>query len=303
MKLLITGAAGFIGSHLVDRLASEDRYDLVLFDNLHRGRLENITQHRHNPRITFIRGDLRTYEQVVEAMTGCEKVIHLGAQSNVLGAVTDLDYSFQSNVIGTFHVLKAARQTGVRSLVFTSSREVYGEPRHLPVDEEQPTYSKNTYGASKLSGEMYCRVFREMFGLNTIILRLTNVYGPRDYGRVIPLWIQRAIDGTPLQVYGGEQVIDFIWIDRVVDALVRSMEVETVVDPINIGSGKGVEILNLARQILELTNSSSELVLLPPRFTDVVKFTARVERMQEILGVIPPEDPLEFLPELIRNWE
>ncbi len=301
MKILVTGGAGFIGSHLVDRLAQIGQNDILVFDNLTRGKLENISQHRHNPHVRFLQGDLRNYSQVEEAVKGSGVIYHLGGQTNVLGAVEDVDYSFNANVLGTYHVLKAARQHGVPTVVFSSSREVYGEPGHLPVDEDQPTVSKNTYGASKISAEMYCRVYRNLFNLQTVILRLTNVFGPRDYGRVIPIWMQRARAGLPLQVFGGQQIIDFIHIDLVVKALIRAAERPHLAEPINIASGKGTAILDLARKILELSNSTSQLHLQPPRSAEVVRFIARVERMQALLDLTPPENPLEDLPKLFQN--
>jgi UDP-glucose 4-epimerase len=127
-----------------------------------------------------------------------------------MGGVTDSEYTFTSNMVGTFNVLRAAARYGVTRLVFASSREVYGEPIELPVDEESPLLAINSYGASKIAGEAYCRAFRREFGLQTSILRFANVYGPRDVGRVIPSWVNQALGGHDLQVYGGKQVIDFV---------------------------------------------------------------------------------------------
>ena len=125
-------------------------------------------------------------------MRGADVVFHLAAQSNVMGAVDDPDYSVTTNVIGTYNVLRAAAEAGVRRVVFTSSREVYGDPAVLPVDETRPLLAKNAYGASKVSGEAYCRTFAGTRGLEVEVVRLTNVYGPGDSGRVIPLWIKRC---------------------------------------------------------------------------------------------------------------
>ncbi len=302
MKTLITGAAGFIGSHLVDFLA--DRGDeLVLFDNLSHGRMENLTRHRQNPRIEFILGDLRNEDQVILAMRGCEMVFHLGAQSNVVNATRDLDTTFYTNVVGTYHVLKAAHRQHIKCMVFSSSREVYGEPRHLPVDEDQPLLTTNAYGASKISAEMYCRIFRKDYGLPVVILRLTNVYGPRDRDRVIPIWIKQARACRPLPVFGGQQVLDFIWIEQVIQALISSSNHPELEEPINVGSGISTPILELAREILDLTNSTSELSLLPPRDSSVLRFVARVDRMRDQLGIHPPSGALEHLPDLLKRWD
>jgi UDP-glucose 4-epimerase len=298
MKILVTGGAGFIGSHLVDRLAADAGNEVIIYDNLFRGRLENIAQHRDNPRLAFIEGDIRDYGRLLDAMRGAEQVFHLGAQSNVMGAVTDVDYSFNTNVVGTYNVLKAARETGAR-VAFSSSREVYGEARYLPVDEEHPIGSKNTYGASKVAGEMYCQVFANLFGVPVAVLRLSNVYGRRDFGRVIPLWLGRARQGLDLEVYGGKQTIDFVWIDQVVEAFLRAAGRDLAGQPVNIGSGQATAILDLAQRILALVGGPSQIVLRPAREAEVVRFTANVTRMRQRLGLEPPADPLAYLPGML----
>jgi len=303
MRVMITGGAGFIGSHLVDRLAQDPRYQLVIFDNLSRGRLENIDHHRHNPNITFIHGDVRRFDEVYEAMRECQRVYHLAAQTRVMGSITRVDTSFETNVLGTFNVLKAAHLHGVENVVFTSSSEVYGEPRHLPVDESHPLRSKNPYGASKIASEVYCQVFCETYRLPTQILRLSHTYGPRDSERFIPVWIKNALHGKDLDVFGGEQVLDLLWYEQAVEALCRVAENPQVHEPINIGNGKGVPILQVAQRILELTNSTARLILHPPRAAEVVRYEPRIDRMRTILGMEPLEDPLEPLPRLVALWK
>jgi UDP-glucose 4-epimerase len=299
MKVVVTGGAGFIGSHLVDRLVHDGCSEVVVLDNLFRGRREHLGQHAQNPAVTFQQADIRDADTLRTAFANAEVVYHLAAQSNVMGAVTDIDYSFNTNVGGTLNVLKTAHQAGVRRVVFTSSREVYGEAQWLPVDENHPFNCKNPYGASKAAGEMYTKVFQHTGNLTIAVLRLANVYGPRDTGRVIPLWIGRALQGQNLVVYGGQQLIDFVWVDNVVDALVRVSTLENVDEPINVGSGQGTPILALAERILALTGSASRLERVPAREVEVSRFMADVSRMQERLGMQPPEDPLFGLPQLI----
>ena len=223
MKSLVTGGAGFIGSHLVDRLLSDHNQYVSVYDNLSRGKIENLSQHCNNSRFRFIEADIRDFTPLLEAVQGVDVIYHLGAQSSVMQAITDIDYSFTSNVVGTYNVLKAASKAKVSRVVFSSSREVYGEPNYLPVDEEHPTTGKNSYGASKVAAEEYCRVFNNHFGLKTVILRLANVYGARDYDRVIPIWLEQAYRGKNITVYGGTQIIDFIWIDLVVEAFEQTV--------------------------------------------------------------------------------
>ena len=301
MKILVTGGAGFIGSHLVDRLVKENDQPVLVYDNLFRGKRENIAAHLQSGRVDLWENDLRDYERLLAAAQGAEVIYHLGAQSNVMGAVTDVDYSFNTNVGGTYNVLKAAREAGVRRVVFTSSREVYGDPQSVPVDEDHPLGSKNTYGASKAAGELYCRVFQNLFGVQTSVLRLANVYGPRDFGRVIPLWLGMAAEGRDLTVFGGRQVIDFIWIDVVVEALLRAASVDLAGQPVNIGSGQGTPILELAQRIISMAGKGLKVDLRPARGAEVVEYIAKVDRMINLLHLQPPADPLAGLEQLFAQ--
>ncbi len=300
MKVVITGGAGFIGSHVLDRLVRDGCEQIVIIDNLFRGRMSNIKAHLSNPAVTFAQADIRDEAALRPLIAGADTVYHLAAQSNVIGAVTDIDYSFTTNVVGTFNVLKAARDLGVRRVVFTSSREVYGEAQYLPVDENHPFNAKNSYGASKSAGEMYCRVFNNM-GTAVSVVRLGNAYGSRDVDRVIPIWLTRALKGEDLIVYGGQQLIDFVWIDTIVDALVRLAAMDVDPDPVNIASGQGTSILDLAQRILALTGAGTKVVVQSARSAEVAKFTADVRRMQQRLGIQPPADPLFGLPQLV-TW-
>jgi UDP-glucose 4-epimerase len=299
MHVVVTGGAGFIGSHLVDALLAEEGHTVVVLDNLRRGRLANLARYDGDRRFRFVLGDIRDVDQVERALTGADTVFHLAAQSNVLGATRDPRYSFETNVCGTFNVLEAARHQGLRRVVFASSREVYGDAVTLPAAEEHPLAARNTYGASKIAGEMYCRTFTNVFGLETAVLRLTNVYGRRDSGRVIPIWIERASRGEPLEVFGGTQVMDFVWVDLVVEALMRAATAGIVGLPINVGSGCGTPILDLARRILAITGSTSRIAPAPVRPAEVTRFVADVTRMREHLGLSPDADALKHLPELV----
>ncbi len=302
MKVIVTGGAGFIGSHLVDRLVRDNWGAIVVIDNLFRGKRENLAPHRDNPNVKFVEGDIRDTTLLTQEFRDAEFVFHLAAQSNVMGAVTNTDYSFQTNVIGTYNVLKVAHECQVRRVVFTSSREAYGEAQYLPVDENHPLLSKNTYGASKLAGEAYARVFFNTFNLETAIVRLGNAYGTRDFDRVIPIWLTRALQGQDLVVYGGTQLIDFIWIDQIVEALLRASKADMVGQPINIASGIGTPILDLADRIIQLVGTSAKLDRQPARAVEVAKFTANVNLMREKLGIEPPSDPLFALPQMLAYY-
>jgi nucleoside-diphosphate-sugar epimerase len=285
MKVAVTGGAGFIGHHLVRRLVA-DGHNVVVLDNLRRGSFER-------PELRgaqCIEGDIRDRQTCLDAFVGAETVFHLAAQSNVMGSQSDPDYAFSTNVTGTWEVAQAARTCGVRNLVFASSREVYGEPERLPVHEDTPFSPKNAYGASKVAAEvMLAALGREWPGIS--VARLSNVIGAGDTGRVIPLWLERARAGCPLEAFGGKQVLDLAPVDFVVDSLLSIGTGEPRAEPVNIGSGVGTPILQLARYIVELTDSSSELRVLPPRGPEVTKFVADTTRMRS-LGMTPPTDPL-----------
>lgn len=300
MRIVVTGAAGFIGSHLVDALLAEPSNEVVALDNLQRGSLSYLEPYETDQRLRIVIAEIADRRAVDAAVRGAELVYHLAAQSNVMGAVADPRYSFETNVIGSYNVLEAASANGVRRVVFSSSREVYGDALALPVDESQPLAPRNPYGASKAAAELYCEIFYRRFGLEVAVLRLANVYGPRDSDRVIPLWLERAARGQALEVYGGDQVIDFVPVALVVRALRRVSIAPIDGLPINIGSGIGTPLLELAQRILDLHHRRGELRMLPSRDAEVRRFVADVERMRSLLGIEPPADPLAELSALVR---
>ena len=297
---MVTGGTGFIGTHLVERLAAEGT-NVIALDNFKRSSAEKLAETaRHSGRVRLVEGDVRDYAELTAAMAGCEVVFHLAAQSNVMGAVDDPDYSITTNVLGTYNVLRAAAAVGARRLVFTSSREVYGDPKQLPVAEDHPLLAKNAYGASKVAGEAYCRSFAASHRLDIAVLRLANVYGAGDSGRVIPLWISAARANRDLSVYGGDQVIDFLWVGTAVEALLHAAR-HGVIEPTNIGSGRGTQIMDLAARIIELTGSSSRIIRTPAREIEVARFIADTSRMRA-LGLEPDEDPLKHLGEILEAY-
>jgi len=295
-KALVTGGAGFIGAHLVARLVQRG-LDVVVLDNMRRGSLEKLLPFIEQRRVQLIEEDVRRLDVVADVVRGCDTVYHLAAQSNVMGAVDDADYSITTNVLGTFNVLRSAAAARVPRVVFASSREVYGDPKRLPVDEAHPLLAKNAYGASKVAGEAYCRTFASADALSIPIVRLSNVYGPGDTGRVIPLWLEAALEGRDLQVYGGEQIIDFLWVGTAVDALILAAE-KGLPGPVNIGSGAGTRILDLGRRVLDVTGSKSEIVQTAARDIEVARFVADV-RLMRSLGLEPDADPLLHLGEMV----
>lgn len=298
-RVVVTGGAGFIGSHLVDRLIADGTGDVVVFDDLSRGCRENLARHEAQPRLCLVPGDVRDAAAVERALAGAQVVYHLAARMTPMGGEEDVEGTFSTNVVGTFNVLRAAAAAGVQRVVFASARDVYGEPISLPVDEDHPLMAMNTYGASKAAGEVYCRAFRRKYPLRVVVLRLSNVYGPRDIGHAIPVWLARAQLGQALHVHGGKQIIDFVWIGHAVEAMRRAAAADGSLPPINVASGTGTKIIDLARRIVRLTEGHSKILILPADTLSVTRFVASVDRMRQLLRVEPLLDPLEYLPRLL----
>ena len=297
-RVLITGGAGFIGNHLANRLIL-DGHSVIVYDNLSRG--NSLFATKQQDHIEFVLGDLRDYTRLYNTVAKSEVIYHLGAQANVVGAINDPDYCVTTNVMGTYNLLKASKEIGVKRIVFTSSREVYGEVKQFPVNENTPLKWKNPYGYSKAIGEQYCYLFNNFYKLPVVILRLANVFGPGDTGRVIPLFIEKACSGVPLVVYGGEQIIDFIWIDQVVEALISAMVCPVTGIPINIGSGEGISILDVANLVIGLVHSSSKIVIEPERNFETQKYIADISRMKKYLSLKPINEFSNRLNQMIHE--
>lgn len=302
MRVLVTGGAGFIGRHLVRALLQQGDTVLIL-DNLSRR-----TSERPLPAgAAFSQGDigsLAMLQQVLAAEPRFDVIYHLAAQSQVMSADRTPAYTWTSNVIGTRHVALAAAEAGIQRIVFTSSREVYGDvaAEDLPVAEDAPLQPKNLYGLTKATAEeALCHLAARSYGsLRVAILRLANVYGPGDCDRVIPRWIEQASHDLPLTVYGGEQVLDFAHVSLVVQALLLAGRgLADGAGPINIGSGQGITLQQLAARIQP--GGAQRLCLLPARDIEVVRFVADVSRMRTVLGLQPPADPLVGLEDLLKE--
>jgi UDP-glucose 4-epimerase len=295
-RVLITGGAGYIGSRLAQRLAIQRLASVTVLDNLRRGTADSLSPVRNWVR--FVKGDIRCAADLLELTKDIDIIFHLAAESAVMAADADPEYCFETNVTGTFQVLQAARANGVRRVVFTSSREVYGDPAVIPVSETAPLRPKNAYGSSKAAGEMCCEQFATA-GIEIAIVRLSNVYGPGDRGRVIPRFVESALSGLPMTLFGGDQVMDFVWIETVLDALVRLGFGPSLASPINVGSGRGVSIVELCERVIREAGSKSGVEIVPARGSEVVRYVADIRAAQETLGLESPSDPLFGLPDVI----
>jgi UDP-glucose 4-epimerase len=295
-KILVTGGAGFIGRHLARALVKAGAEEVRILDDFSRS--EPGQEIPFVAGTQLIEGDIRNPEHVRIAVEGCDTVFHLAAVATVSVAEQEPARTFDVNVAGTFNVVTAARQAGVRRVIHASSREVYGEVACLPVPEDAPLRPKNVYGQSKAAAEHVAVMNRGSAEVS--IVRLANVYGPGDHGRVIPLFLGRAMRGEPLRAFGGEQILDLVYIDDVVEMLRRVAMVPCCSDPINIGSGTGTTVLELARRVIELTKSASKLVIEEARDFEVRGYVADTARSRELLGFRAPKDPLYALPHMIQ---
>jgi UDP-glucose 4-epimerase len=299
MRLMVTGGAGFIGSNLVDRLVLDRIGEVVVFDDFSRGRKENLSQSERNIRI--VHGDIRNRASLERAMTRVDVVFHLAAKSRVLDGTQDPDGVFQTNVIGTYEVLRVAALSGVKRVIFTSSREVYGDATSIPVEESAPLLPKDAYGVSKAAAELYCKLFCRD-NMDVIIFRLSNVYGLRDCDRVIPLFVKQALSGERLTVFGSGKILDFLWIEDLIDVLIQAATRPCPNSPLNIASGKGVKLVDLAERICAIAESASSIRIGENRKSEVQAFIADVSAARKLFNLRCPEDPIEHLQELIQAW-
>jgi len=264
---LVTGGAGFIGSHIADELLRRGASVRVL-DNFSTGKRDNLREALSH--VDLIEGDVGDLETVRWAMAGASYVIHLAALSSVPHSVADPLAANQTNLVGTLNVLVAARDVGVHRVVYASSSAVYGEDPVLPKREDMLTLPLSPYAVSKLAGEHYCRAFQHVYGLPTTVLRYFNVFGPRQdptsqYSAVIPRFIAALLQGEPPTIYGdGLQSRDFVYVADVVRANLLACESPDGVGQVfNIGSGERYTLLDLVSNLHQILDVSIE-----PRFTD-----------------------------------
>jgi UDP-glucose 4-epimerase len=298
-RALVTGGGGFIGSHLTERLV-RDGHEVRVIDNFATGRRENLLELADD--VELIEGDLQSYERVHDAVRDCELVFHQGALPSVPRSVQDPLTSNATNVVGTLNVLLAARDAGVRRVVFASSSSVYGKSPVLPAREDQLPLPFSPYAVAKLAGEGYCRSFTEVYGLETVSLRYFNVFGPRQdplsqYAAVVPRFIALMREGRSPQVFGdGEQTRDFTYVDNVIEANLLAAESSGGVgEAFNIAVGERVTLNELLERLRELMGSDVEPEYLDPRPGEVRDSLADIGRARELLGYRPIVDLAEGL--------
>ncbi|MBN1153253.1 MAG: SDR family oxidoreductase [Dehalococcoidia bacterium] len=283
VRAVVTGGAGFIGSHLADRLV-ELGYHVTVLDDLSTGRVENIAHLEGHPLFRFVQGSILDRDLLAELFQGVTYVFHEAAIPSVQRSIEDPASSHLVNSTGTVLVLMAARDAGVRHLVYASSSSVYGDTPTLPKHEDMTPRPLSPYAVSKLSAEMSCGAFSMSFGLPTTSLRYFNVYGPRQnpdsqYSAVIPKFIRAAKRGEPLTIYGdGKQTRDFTYVADVVDANVFAAT-HGLTGVFNVGRGDTITIESLISVVRQATGSQSAVMHQPPRSGDIYASQADPSRL------------------------
>ncbi|HEY7850338.1 MAG TPA: NAD-dependent epimerase/dehydratase family protein [Ktedonobacterales bacterium] len=302
---LVTGGAGFIGSHLVDGLLAAG-YPVRVLDDLSTGDEANLRRHRGALKI--LRGDLRDRDAVRAAMVGVEVVFHLAAISSVQRSIVDPVESIDVNVRGAMQVLQVAQESGVRRVIIASSAAVYGDSVALPLAESTPPNPLSPYAVHKLACEHLCRVFAQMYGLETVALRYFNVYGARqrpdaEYAAAIPRFAERLSHNEAPVIYGdGEQTRDFIHVSDVVRAnLLAATSPAAVGRVMNIASGQGVSVNAVVRALTELTGAQVAPRYEAPQVGDIRESVADITLARDLLGFEPAVSLRVGLAQLMDN--
>lgn len=281
-RALVTGGAGFIGSHLVNSLF-ESGHEVIVLDALTTGEPAAVPDE-----VTVHEADIQDRQAVADLVTGVDCVYHQAGLVSVQASVEEPLESHATNARGTLTVLEAARAADVR-VVAASSAAVYGHPERVPITENHPTKPTSPYGLEKLTLDQYCRLYHELYDLETVALRYFNVYGPgqpaNDYSGVISIFIDRALAGEPLEIHGdGEQTRDFVFVDDVVQANRRAAETAAVGQSFNVATGTEVTIRELAETIVEVADSRSDIVHVDARPGDIRRSVADVTAAAETLS-------------------
>jgi UDP-glucose 4-epimerase len=290
VRALVTGGAGFIGSHSVEALLAAGA-EVVVLDNFSGGKRANLPA--ATQRLTVVEGDVRDPGAIARAIAGATHVLHLAAQVSVRASVEDPPNSCSQNVLGFVNVLDAARRAGVKRVAYASSAAVYGTPRELPLTEASPTAPISPYGLEKLIDEQYAALFGELYGLATLGLRYFNVYGPRQdprsqYAGVISRFAEAIAEGSPLTVFGdGGQTRDFVFVGDVARANVAALSANAT-GIANIGTGTSVTLLELVAALERVSGRRADQRFADPVAGDIRNSSMTPARMIEIIGAVAP---------------
>jgi len=294
--VLITGGAGFIGSHLADALLAKG-YSVRVLDDLSTGKRSNLQL--DDPRIELIEGDVADAALVAKVMVGCCSVAHLAAVASVQASVDDPVRTHQSNFIGTLNVCEAMRQAGVKRVLFASSAAIYGNNGEgQSIDEDTAKAPLTPYASDKLAGEYYLDFYRRQHGLEPAVFRFFNIFGPRQdpsspYSGVISIFSERAVKGLPITVFGdGEQTRDFVYVEDLVDLLVQAIEAPTLeVGAVNVGWNQATTLKQMLQALRDVVGDLPPITYGPARSGDIRHSRANNQRLLQRF-TFPEQTPM-----------
>ena len=292
MDYLVTGGAGFIGSNLAEYLVGQGR-GVRVFDNFSSGKRENVRSFADKAEI--IEGDLRDFKAVQQAMQGVRTVFHLAAMPSVIRSIEEPQATSEINITGTLNLLVAARDAGVKRVIFSSSSSIYGDTPTLPKREDMPPSPLSPYAVQKLTGEHYCHNFWQLYGLETVSLRCFNVFGSRQdpqsqYAAVIPRFITAILQDESPMIFGdGRQTRDFSHVENIIDANLAACTApkEALGQAFNIACGGRISLLDLVDAVNKILGKNVKPKFDPPRPGDILHSQADITKAQKLLGWKP----------------
>ncbi|MHB8455397.1 MAG: NAD-dependent epimerase/dehydratase family protein [Acidiferrobacterales bacterium] len=303
MKVLVTGGAGFIGSHLADRLLDAGS-EVTVLDNLSTGKRGNLSLFA--PGLEFVEGDVRDPDTVRQCVRGVDAVVHLAAVASVQASIDDPVATHQTNFDGTLNLLEASRAAGVKRFLYASSAAVYGDTRQLPVTEQSGLQPLSPYAADKLAGEHYLYYYFTKHALAGTAFRFFNIYGPRQdpsspYSGVISIFVDRIKAGSPVTIFGdGQQTRDFVFVGDLVGLLTRALDDSRLAGTtVNVGTGKECSLLQLLDALESLAGRKIPRTHGAARVGDIVRSCADVTRLRNCFGSIPSTPIREGLRTLV----
>jgi UDP-glucose 4-epimerase len=327
-RVLVTGGAGFIGSHLVEEYLINEAEEVVVLDDFSTGTMENLDDMR-DERLKIVKGSILDFAQLnmIVKKEKIDIIDHLAAELEVYTGIKDAERDAKINILGTLNVLNAALRNHVEKVLFASSGAVYGQAKYLPIDEEHPLEPHWPYGVSKLAAERYVLQYNKLFGLNTTAFRYSIVYGPKEwFGRVLTMFIKRIfLENKPPVVFGdGSQTRDFVYVKDVVKAHMLAIEKQESAGKVfNIGSGEGVSVKELANMLVKASNKGFDIIydnpkegsashFQPERIRlqgELVNFILDCRKAKEILGWRPQTDfnkgvtkEIEWILKFPKRW-
>ena len=304
LKVIVTGGAGFIGSHMVEYWISKDA-EVFVIDNLSTGFLRNVPE---SAIVHFYKGSITDYKLLSEITEGADYIFNFAAMVSVPESILKPRECVENNVIGIINILETAKKFGVKKVVHSSSAAVYGDNPASPKYTEMRPEPKSPYGITKLDGEYYCQMYYENFKLPTISLRYFNVFGPRQdpksqYAAAIPIFVSKALANEPIVIFGdGNQTRDFIFVKDVIHANIIAAESKNVCGVFNVANGSSISILDLAKLIIEETGSKSKIIFAPERPGDIKHSLASIEDTKEKLNFVPDYNLIKGLRETITYF-